>query len=62
MVNAGARVSFRVRVTVNARARVRVRIRAGAKARARVCVKLGLRIGQGLEIRSGFVLGLCFGL
>ena len=32
MVNARARVRFRVRVMVNARARVRFRVRAGAKA------------------------------
>ena len=31
MVNARARVRFRVRVMVNARARVRFRVRAGAR-------------------------------
>ena len=41
MVNAGARVSFRVRFTVNAWARVRVRVRAGAKSRPSVSDKLG---------------------
>ena len=40
MVNAGAWVSFKVRVIVNAMDRVRVRVRAGAKARASVSVTL----------------------
>ena len=45
MVNARARVRFRVRVMVNARARVRFWVRAGAKARDSVSVRFGL--GQG---------------
>ena len=51
MVNAGARVSFRVRlrVTVNARARVRVRVRVEANSMARV----SFRLVQGLELGLG---------
>ena len=43
MVNAGARVSFRVRVrvTVNARARVRFRVRAGARLGFLIVLGLG---------------------
>ena len=47
MVNAGARVNFRVilRVTVNAKAMFKVWFRSGAKARASVSVRLGLGLG-----------------
>ena len=46
MVNARARVRFRVRVMVNARARVRFRVRAGAKARASVSVGMVKGFGK----------------
>ena len=41
MVNARARVRFRVRVMVNARARVRFRVRAGAKLGVMLVLGLG---------------------
>ena len=50
MVNARARLRFRVwardRVTVNARSSVRIRARPGAKARDSVSVRFGLVLGR----------------
>ena len=61
MINARARVSFRVRVmvTVNARARVSIRVRAGVKRRACVKVRVmdSFRLGPPLSLELVLVLG-----
>ena len=59
MINARARVSFRVRVMVTVNARARVRVRAGVKTMACVNVRVmdSFRLGPPLSLELVLVLG-----
>ena len=61
MINARARVSFRVRVMVTVNARARVRVRVGAGVQTRACVKfrviVSFRLGPPLSLELVLVLG-----
>ena len=65
MINARARVSFRLRVmfTVNARAMITVMVRTGAKTRACVSVRVMVifRVRAGAESRASVSVRLWLG-